>query len=128
MFLINKKNVFIEKKMSSDSENLIALVLINNICHTKNKNKKIRKKSKRPKLSQWKYHHNDKSTYVNILLELLLTEKEEFCCYFRMNTTSYHALITRSYIDWLLHSILIFKIHYSIHFSFLQITSSLLRN
>ena len=119
MFLINKKNVFIEKKMSSDSENLIALVLINNICHTKNKNKKIRKKSKRPKLSQWKYHHNDKSTYVNILLELLLTEKEGFCCYFRMNTTSYHW----SYLyimHWLLHHILI---DYYIVYWFLKFTT-----
>ena len=119
MFLINKKDVFIEKKMSSDSENLIALSLINNICHTKNKNKKIRKKSKRPKLSQWKYHQNDKSTYANILLELLLTEKEEFCCYFRMNTTSYRW----SYLyimHWLLDHILI---DYYIVYWFLKFTT-----
>ena len=31
---------FNSKKMSFDSENLIALVLINKICHSKNKNKK----------------------------------------------------------------------------------------
>ena len=35
--------------MSSDSENLIALVLINNICLSKNKNKKKEKELKNQK-------------------------------------------------------------------------------
>ena len=76
MLLIDKENVFIEK--SSDSENLIALILINNICYSKNKNEK---KSKRPKsiwMKPWLKNRNDKSAYNNIFSELLLTDKEEF--------------------------------------------------
>ena len=48
--LIDKKRiVFIEK--DSDSENLIALVLISNICQSKNRNKIKRKKIKKTKIS-----------------------------------------------------------------------------
>ena len=43
MFLINKKIVQ-KEKMSSDGENLIALILINNICCSKNKAKNKNKK------------------------------------------------------------------------------------
>ena len=34
------KKCLYREKMSSDSENLIALILINNICHSKSRNKK----------------------------------------------------------------------------------------
>ena len=43
MFLINKKIVQ-KEKMSSDGENLIALILRNNICCSKNKTKNKNKK------------------------------------------------------------------------------------
>ena len=47
--------------MTSDSEDLITLILINNICYSKSKNKK---KSKRPKgiwMKPWLKNRNDKS-------------------------------------------------------------------
>ena len=46
MFLINKKYCVYREKVSSDSENLIALILINNFLTQKTSKKK---KSKRPK-------------------------------------------------------------------------------
>ena len=90
LLLIDKKSVNREK-MTSDSEDLITLILINNICYSKSKSKK---KSKRPKgiwMKPWLKNRNDKSAYNNIFSELLLTYKEEFRRYLRMNTTSYEV-------------------------------------
>ena len=42
-----QKNCVYREKMSSDSENLILLILINNICYSKRKNRK--KKNQRDK-------------------------------------------------------------------------------
>ena len=81
--------------MSFDNENLIALALMSNICHSKSKNRK-KKKEKKIKgtkiilMNPWLKNGNDKSSYVNIFSELLLTEKAEFRRYLRMNTTSYY--------------------------------------
>ena len=80
---------FNSKKMSFDGENLIALVLINEICHSKNKNKNIIKKTKIIRMKPGLKPRNDKSAYVNIYSEVLLTGKEEFRRYLWMNTTSY---------------------------------------
>ena len=77
--------------MSSDSENLLALILINNICYSKSKNKK---KSKRPEsiwMKPWVKNRNSKSAYNNMFSELLLTDKEEFRRYLRMHTTSFEV-------------------------------------
>ena len=77
--------------MFSDSENLIALILISNICFSKSKNKK---KSKTPEsiwTKPWLKNRNLKSAYNNIISERLLTDKEEFRCCLRMNTTSYEV-------------------------------------
>ena len=90
LLLIDKKSVYREK-MTSDSEDLITLILINNICYSKSKSKK---KSKRPKgiwMKPWLKNRNDKSVCNNIFSELLLTDKEEFRRYLQMNTTSYEV-------------------------------------
>ena len=85
-------------------------------------------------------NRNDRSACVNIFSENLLTDK--FRHYLRMSSTSCYWLsfdfYTMSFLyylhlylyslHWLLHHILIFAIHYSTRFSFLQIASSLLRN
>ena len=42
-------------------------------------------------MKSWPKNRNDKSAYNNIYSELLLTDKEEFRCYLRMNTTSYEV-------------------------------------
>ena len=77
--------------MSSDSENLIVLILINNICYSKNKNKKKSKRRKSIWMKPWLKNRNNKSAYNNIFPELLLNDKEEFRHYLRMNTTSYEV-------------------------------------
>ena len=127
--LIDKKRiVFIEK--DSDSENLIALVLISNICQSKNRNKIKRKKIKKTKISWMKpllKNRNNKIAYVNIFPELLLKMKNKnFAIIFKWIL---HQTIDRTLIFVysilidlvllvliLLHHILIFKIHYSTRF------------
>ena len=42
-------------------------------------------------MKPWPKSRNDKSAYNNLFPELLLTDKEEFWCYLRMNTTSYEV-------------------------------------
>ena len=42
-------------------------------------------------MKPWPKNRNDKSAYNNIYSELLLTDKEEFRRYLRMNTTSYEV-------------------------------------
>ena len=57
------KKLCLQRKISSDSKNLIALILINNICCSKTKTKK----SKRPKriwIKPWLKNKNDKKTCV----------------------------------------------------------------
>ena len=39
-------------------------------------------------MKPWLKHRNVKRVCINILLELLLTDKEEFWCYLRINTIS----------------------------------------
>ena len=103
--------------------------------------------SKIPKLiwmKPWSKNRNDRSACANIFSEFLLSNK--FQHYLGMNAISYNwsyiefyrvityaSYITYTYkytysMHWLLHHILIFKIHHSTRFSFLQITSTLLRN
>ena len=72
-FLMNKKNMF-------DSESLVTLVLINNICHSKNKNKKKEKIQKdinylNEIMAEKQKRHK---CIFNIFAELVLIEKEEF--------------------------------------------------
>ena len=42
-------------------------------------------------MKSWPKNRNDKSAYNNIYSELLVTDKEEFRRYLRMNTTSYEV-------------------------------------
>ena len=94
-FSLTKQKCVHREKMSSDSENLMALILISNICFSKSKNKiKKKKKSKTPKsiwTKPWLKNRNHKSAYNNITSEVLLTDKEEFWRCLRMNTTSYEV-------------------------------------
>ena len=72
--------------ITSDSDNLIFVIQKAKII--------IIKKSKRPKniwMKPWLQNRNDKSAYNNIFSELLLTDKEEFRRYLRMNPTSYEV-------------------------------------
>ena len=81
--------------MSSDSKNLIALVLINNICYSENKNKKKKKKKNKKDRSflneamAEKQEQQERIGYQIFTTSVkLLIEKEEFRCYLRMNTRS----------------------------------------
>ena len=101
----------------------------------KNKNKKNSKKQKHTWMIPWFKNKNDRSACANMFSELPLTYK--FRHYLRANATScywsyigFYTFITLKLWNMhsLLHHILIFKIRYSTRFSFLRITSSLLRN
>ena len=48
-------------------------------------------------MKPWPKNRNDKSAYNNIYSELLLTDKEEFRRYLRMNTTSYEVSNTTKF-------------------------------
>ena len=104
----------------------------------KTKTRKIPKTKMHLNETMAEKHRNNRSAHVNKFSKLLLTDKLRY--YLQMNCTSYYW----SYIDfytltflyylhsylfsmhWLLDHILSFTIHYSTHFSFLQITSCLL--
>ena len=91
MSLINKKNVFIEKRCLL-KDKLIALVLINNICHSRNKNKKgkIQKYQNYPTEIMTEKTGTTEVHVLTYFQNFFLTEKEEFRCNHRMNTTSYY--------------------------------------
>ena len=59
MFLTNTKNCIYREKISSDSENLIVLIFINNICCSKQKDKN-KKRPKRIWIKSWLKNRNDK--------------------------------------------------------------------
>ena len=59
MFLTNTKNCIYREKISSDSKNLIALIFINNICCSKQKQKN-KKRPKRIWIKPWLKNRNDK--------------------------------------------------------------------
>ena len=69
-FSLPKKCLYREK-MSSDSENLIALILINNICYSKSRNKKNQSDQK---VSEWNHGRNPGTTKVHII-----TYFQNFC-------------------------------------------------
>ena len=103
MFLINKK---------------IVLVLINNICHSKKKKKKERQKCICSRIFRtsvnWKRRILQLSSNEYYII-LLIIHWLLFLEY--LHIVSYSSLYF--YImHWLLHHILIFKIHYSAGFSF----------
>ena len=53
MFLIDTKNCVYREKISSDSENLLTLILINNICCSKQRKKKNQQKSPALHVFMW---------------------------------------------------------------------------
>ena len=106
MFLTNTKNCIYREKISSDSKNLIALIFINNICCSKQKQKN-KKRPKRIWIKPWLKNRNDKKACVSLFLELRLTDK--FQHYLRMNVTSCYL----SYIDFF--TLIVFYIFYYLH-------------
>ena len=103
----SRKNCVYREKISSDRENLIALIFINNICnicYSKQRQKKS-KRSRRILMKPWLKNRSDKKTCASIFSELLFTNK--FQHYLRMNPTScywsytdFYTLIT--FLPWLL--------------------------
>ena len=76
-FLTNKKSCLLKK--DSESQNLIALILINKIYHSK---------SQHVWMKLW-LNQEQKSVHVNIFSVLFLSDKEELQRYFQVNTKSY---------------------------------------
>ena len=70
LLLIDKKSVYREK-MTSDSEDLITLILINNICYSKSKNKKNQRDQK---VSGWNHGWKTETTKVYVI-----TYFQNFC-------------------------------------------------
>ena len=98
------KNCVYREKISSDSENLTALILIDLLLKTKTK------KSKRPKCIWMKprlKNRNDKKACVSLFSELLLTDKSQHDL--RMNAASYYW----SYNDF--YILITFHILYYLH-------------
>ena len=89
------KNCVLREKVSSDSENLIALILINNIFCWKQK----QKNQKDQNVAEWNHDWNTGTTKkhcVSLFSELRLTDK--FQHYLRMNAISYYWSYNYFYI------------------------------
>ena len=120
----SRKNCVYREKISSDRENLIALIFINNICnicYSKQRQKKIKK---------FKTYLNEtmaekQERQKNIFSELLFTNK--FQHYLRMNPTScywsytdFYSLIT--FILWSLNTFYITCTHnYTVRIDYFDI-------
>ena len=89
------KNCVYREKISSDSENLIALILINNICCPKQKQKN-QKRPKRIWIKPLLKKQEPQKACVSLFSELLLTDK--FQHYLRMNAISYYWSYNYFYI------------------------------
>ena len=113
MFLINKKYCVYREKVSSDSENLIALILINNFLTQKTSKKKNQKDQN---VSEWNHCWKTgtiKSAWVNIVLKPLFTDKCRH--YFWMTATwctGFHTVITFTYTYWFLQFTTVHVFHF----------------